>query len=45
MKEALIEGATREDEKDTRLYVYQMTFNIALCYLMKGEFQDARSYA
>lgn len=41
LKETLIEGSIREDEKDTRLYIGQMNFNKSVCYLMLGDFHNA----
>lgn len=41
MKETLLEGSAREDEKDTRVFCSQMRFNIAICLLMMGEQEKA----
>ena len=41
MRETLLEGTVREDEKDTRLFVSQMHFNISICWLMLGDINNA----
>lgn len=45
MKESLIEGSTREDQKDTKIFEYQMYFNISLCFLQEGKMDEAKKYA
>ena len=41
LKEALLEGSAREDEKDTKVFCSQMRFNIVVCSLVLGDEERA----